>query len=248
MQFLILSDIHANLQAFEAVLAAAPPELYDRVLVLGDLVGYGANPNEIVDRVYALNPDALIRGNHDKVASGLENTEGFNRLAARAAQWTFDALTPTNRQRVADLQAGPVIVDDRIEICHGTPFDEDVYVFEHEDALQALDAARRPICLFGHTHVPVVFELADERLWVTLPQVEAETTKVSIKPNRKYLINPGSIGQPRDGDPRAAYATFDADRNELELRRVTYPVDVAQARIRESGLPEHLAHRLALGR
>ena len=247
MKFLVLSDIHANLEALEAVLAVAPAGSYDQLLVLGDLVGYGANPNEVVDRVLALTPDVLIRGNHDKVAAGLEDTEGFNYLAAQAARWTLETLTPANRERVAALPAGPVIVDDRLEVCHGTPFDEDVYVFEVDDALHALDAARRPICLFGHTHLPVAFEIADDGLDVIVPDLE-ESTPVPIHPDRRYLINPGSVGQPRDGDPRAAYALYDTDRHEVTLRRVAYRVDLAQAKILECGLPDHLAHRLGLGR
>ena len=138
MRYLILSDIHANLEAFESVLAAARPMGYDRVLVLGDLVGYGADPNAVIERVRDLEPHALIRGNHDKVGSGLESPEGFNAIAKSAIRWTYEALTPDNRDWLAALPAGPVVVDDLIEICHGTPFDEDAYVFDDLDALRSL--------------------------------------------------------------------------------------------------------------
>ena len=247
MRSLILSDIHANLEALDAVLAAAPPASYDRLLILGDLVGYGANPNEVVDRVLALSPDVLIRGNHDKVAAGLEDAESFNYLAAHAAHWTHDALTPDNRARVAELPAGPLPVDDQIEVCHGAPFDEDAYVFEIKDAVQAFDAATRPLCLFGHTHVAVAYVRDDDRLSVTVPDLDDGLT-LPIQPRLRYLVNPGSVGQPRDGDPRAAYATFDSDAAELVLRRAAYPIDVAQQKIIQAGLPESLAHRLGLGR
>ena len=161
MRYLIISDIHANLEALEATLAAA--DRYDGVLALGDLVGYGADPNAVIDRVRELPIAGMIRGNHDKVASGVETVEGFNHLARRAIEWTAATLTADNRAWLAALQPGPVIVDALAEICHGTPFDEDVYVFDELDALRSLNAARRPLCLFGHTHVPAVFTFADPR-------------------------------------------------------------------------------------
>ena len=153
MRFLILSDIHGNIDALDAVLARAPRESYDRLLVLGDLVGYCANPNEVVERIFELEPDAVIRGNHDKVCSGVESADNFNRIAGEAARWTIKALTPANKERVAKLPSGPTNVDKDVEICHGTPFDEDTYVFDEDDATKALDAAHRQICFFGHTHL-----------------------------------------------------------------------------------------------
>ncbi|HKC57766.1 MAG TPA: metallophosphoesterase, partial [Vicinamibacterales bacterium] len=160
MKYLVISDIHANLEALDAVLAAAGP--YDHALVLGDLVGYGADPNAVIDRVRALPSATLIRGNHDKVGAGLENTDGFNYLARHAIEWTANALTPDHHDWLAALPQGPVVVDDLVEICHGTPFDEDVYIFDDLDAMRALHVARRPLCLFGHTHVVAAFHLAGE--------------------------------------------------------------------------------------
>ena len=249
MRSLILSDIHANLEALDAVLAAAPPASYDRLLILGDLVGYGANPNEVVDRILALAPDVLIRGNHDKVAAGLEDTESFNYLAAQAAHWTHDALTPDNRFRLAELPAGPLPVDDQIEVCHGTPFDEDTYVFDEEDATRAVEGAHRQICFFGHTHVPVAYIQRSSAMTVTHPQPGgSETTVVNILERSRYLINPGSVGQPRDTDARSSYATYDSETQRVEIKRVPYRIDLAQQRIIEAGLPESLAFRLGLGR
>lgn len=249
MRFFILSDVHANLEALEAVLDAVPRPAYDRLLVLGDLVGYGANPNEVVDRIYALHPDALIRGNHDKVASGIEPPQHFNDVAAAAALWTLQMLTPENRQRVATLPPGPVIVDERVEICHGTPFDEDVYVFDQSDAHRALEASERPVCFFGHTHVAGAFVRTGARLDAILPPVCCpDTTRIPIDRAARYLINPGSVGQPRDGDPRAAYALYDTDLGEVQLYRVPYRVDMAQQKIVAAGLPQSLAKRLGVGR
>src|ERR1051325_9736690 len=151
MRYLVLTDIHANLEALETCLASAATAGYDRLLVLGDLVGYGPNPNEVVARIQDLEPLAMIRGNHDKVACGLEQPDGFNAVARRAAIWTFDVLTPTPRSWLPSLPKGAVLVDDLIEICHGSPFDEDAYVFDQLDSVRALKMSQRPLCLFGHT-------------------------------------------------------------------------------------------------
>ena len=247
MRYLVISDIHANLEAYEAVMAAAGPLAYERVLVLGDLVGYGADPNAICDRVRALAPQALIRGNHDKVGSGIESPEGFNAVARSAIRWTHDALTADNREWLAALPAGPLVVDDLIEICHGTPFDEDAYVFDDLDALRAMHAARRPLCLFGHTHVQVGHYLSRDQFGLSTADDQRPLT-IQLDDANRYLINPGSVGQPRDGDPRAGFAVVDTAAREVTIHRVEYPVAQAQARILEEGLPEVLAQRLALGR
>ncbi len=247
MRYLILSDIHANLEAFEAVLAAAQPMGYDRVLVLGDLVGYGADPNAVIEKVRELDPHALIRGNHDKVGSGLESPEGFNAIAKSAIRWTYDALTPDNRNWLAALPAGPVIVDDLIEICHGTPFDEDAYVFDDLDALRSLHTSERQLCLFGHTHVQVGYALSGDQFTLTTMD-DVRPLNIFLAEGSKHLINPGSVGQPRDGDPRAGFALVDADRRQVLIYRTPYDIEQARTRIIEEGLPEILAQRLALGR
>lgn len=247
MRYLVLSDIHGNLEALDGVLAAAAEHAYDRVLVLGDLVGYGADPNGVVERVHSLAPQAIIRGNHDKVAAGVEEAEGFNSVARSAVHWTLDALTDEHREYLASLPTGPVFVDDLIEICHGTPYDEDAYVFDEIDALKALESAERPLCLFGHTHVPVIFTRIEDRLEFEAGWDDPLAT-LTLAPGQRYLVNPGSVGQPRDGDPRAAYCIVDTDRKIVELYRVTYAVDEAQKKIVEAGLPDVLAKRLGLGR
>jgi predicted phosphodiesterase len=246
MRYLILSDIHANLEALDAVLAAAPRAQFDRLLVLGDIVGYGADPNEVVDRVRALKPDTVIRGNHDKVASGVEPPEAFNHAARYAAVWTLNHLTPQNREFLTALPSGPLVVDDLIEIFHGSPGDEDEYIFEHIDAIEALRAATKQVCFFGHTHVAIAYWLS--RTDFDTIAIAEDETQIAIKGGRRYLINPGSVGQPRDGDPRAGYATFDSDAMEVVLVRVPYDIAAAQAKIAAAGLPDGLAKRLALGR
>jgi diadenosine tetraphosphatase ApaH/serine/threonine PP2A family protein phosphatase len=247
LRYLVISDIHANLEALEAVLDAAKALSYDRLLVLGDLVGYGADPNAVVECVRGLAPHGLIRGNHDKVGAGVESAEGFNAVARSAIRWTYDALTPANREWLANLPTGPVIIDDFIEICHGTPFDEDAYVFDDLDALRSLHASERPLCLFGHTHVQVGYALDGDQFTLTTLD-DDRPLYVVVADETKHLLNPGSVGQPRDGDPRAGFALVDADRREAVIHRIDYFVEKAQARILEEGLPEVLAQRLALGR
>jgi diadenosine tetraphosphatase ApaH/serine/threonine PP2A family protein phosphatase len=256
VRYLIISDIHANLEALEATLQAAGP--YDRALVLGDLVGYGADPNAVIERVRALPVAAIIRGNHDKVAVGLDSVESFNYLARQAIEWTAAALTPQNRGWLAALPQGPILIDDFSEICHGTPLDEDMYVFEEMDAVRALRSAERPLCLFGHTHVPAKFTLGSPAegsgsapgtmlLDVTVP-VQGSPFEIDLSAPLRYLVNCGAVGQPRDGDSRAAYGMLDTEARTLTIMRTVYNLALAQSKIVDAGLPEVLAQRLAVGR
>ena len=245
MRYLVLTDIHANLEALEACLADAALHKYDRVLVLGDLVGYGADPNAVIDRVQDIEPVAIVRGNHDKVACGLEQADGFNSVAKNAVRWTLDALTPDRRAWLAELPRGPHEVNDLVQICHGSPFDEDAYIFDELDAARALKASTRPLCLFGHTHCPAAFELS--RLGLDSAEAGAGA-RVHLIDGSKHLVNPGAVGQPRDGDPRAAYAIADDSLRRVDMFRVRYAVGETQAKIVKAGLPEVLAQRLAVGR
>ncbi len=161
MRYLVLSDVHANLEALEAVLEAE--RSWTQVLVLGDLVGYGADPNAVVDRIRALPIAAMVRGNHDKVATGLAPVDSFNPVARHAIGWTTRVLTPENHAWLAALPEGPTPLDEHVEICHGAPHDEDFYVFDELDAQRASAGLTRPVCLFGHTHVACVFRIGAGR-------------------------------------------------------------------------------------
>jgi predicted phosphodiesterase len=248
MRYLVISDIHSNLEALDAVLRASAAQKYDAVLVLGDLVGYGADPNAVVDRVRELRPVAIVRGNHDKVAAGLDNAEDFNPMAKAAAQWTRDALTPATLEYLRELPVGPHLVDQAVEICHGSPLDEDLYVVADLDAARSITVARSQICLFGHTHVALSAKMdGQRRLEIEAPQGHPEF-ETRIDAESKYLINPGSVGQPRDGDARAAYAIADTEKKVVTLYRVAYPIEAAQKKILEAGLPPMLAYRLGMGR
>jgi predicted phosphodiesterase len=247
MRYLVVTDLHANLEALETCLSDAGRRGYDQVLVLGDLIGYGADPNAVINRVRDIQPVGLVRGNHDKVAIGIGEADGFNYVARTAAAWMLEALTPENRTWVAELPQGPLVIDDLIEICHGSPIDEDTYIFTERDAMEALVAAVRPLCLFGHTHYPVTFCLRDGVMCGIGPSRDAES-RLHLDDGVKYLVNPGSVGQPRDGDPRAAYAIVDTEARDVMLYRVAYPVEETQRKVIAAGLPEALAWRLTAGR
>jgi len=244
--YLVLSDIHSNLDALDAVLAAVDGQ-WDRLLVLGDLVGYGGEPNGVIDRIRALNPVAVIRGNHDKAACGIDDASNFNQIAKYAAMWTGEALTDANREYLRALPAGPVLIDDRVEICHGSPFDEDHYIFDTDDAQRAMATSERQLCLFGHTHLPVVFKTDGVTFGGFVPEGE-EPIELPIVDGMRYVVNPGSVGQPRDGDARAAFGIYLPETMTLVLRRIPYAVDAAQRKIMTAGLPASLANRLAVGR
>ena len=246
MRYLILSDMHANWDAFEAVLRRARRKRFDAVLVLGDLVGYGAAPNQVVEAVRDLGPRLhTVRGNHDKVVAGIDNGANFNQTALAAAQWTSQRLTPANLRYVRDLPRGPIKIADGLAICHGSPLDEDTYVFSDVDAWEIFSGYTNPVTFFGHTHIPSLFWLEGRMLGVKA--LRGTTGRIVLDPDGRYLINPGSIGQPRDRDPRASYMTYDSERRVVRWYRITYPIGEAQRRIRKAGLPHTLADRLAFG-
>jgi diadenosine tetraphosphatase ApaH/serine/threonine PP2A family protein phosphatase len=245
MRYLVLSDVHANLEALAAVIDAAAGE-WDQALVLGDLVGYGADPNAVIDRVRALPVAAIVRGNHDKVAAGLAPVDSFNHVARQAIEWTTDALTAANLQWLAAMPQGPATIDALTEICHGAPWDEDAYLFDERDVERAGQAQSRPLCLFGHTHVPSIFRI-EPTVEAMLP-VRGERCRVPIDADSRYLVNCGAVGQPRDSDPRAAFGLLDAATRVLTIVRTPYDLATAQTKIMDAGLPPVLAQRLALGR
>ncbi len=244
MRFLIISDIHANMPALDAVLADAHRVGYDAVLCLGDLVGYGADPGPAIERTLALAPVGLVRGNHDKVCAGLAPATLFNDVARQSIEWTRRVLTPAQLDALTALPAGPHLVQDGLEICHGSPFDEDHYIFEGGDAAKAIEAAHGRICLYGHTHLPAIFATAGDP--ARAPERPGDEA-IGLPIKGPVLVNVGSVGQPRDGDPRAAYGLLDLAANTIQLRRVAYDVAAAQRSIKRAGLPPWLAVRLERG-
>ena len=250
MRILILSDIHANLEALEACLAAAPP--HDRVFNLGDIVGYGANPNEVTERSRELGT-VFVRGNHDKACSGVTSLEDFNPIAGLAVLWTRQKLKPDNLSFLHDLPSGPISPVEGLQCVHGSPRDEDEYVLMRRDAYSILGRAAAPVTFFGHTHVQGGFWIDDETdeeggLELKFKsRIGLQQLTVELRETGKYMINPGSIGQPRDGDPRAAFLLYDTEERAVTFFRVPYDIAAAQEKIFAAGLPERLAIRLEEG-
>jgi diadenosine tetraphosphatase ApaH/serine/threonine PP2A family protein phosphatase len=247
MRYLILSDIHANVTALDASLEAAKGR-WEKAVCLGDVVGYGPDPNEVIDRMRSLEA-VTIRGNHDKAGSGLADAEDFNPVARAAALWTRKQLRPENHEWLEKLPAGPLSVND-FSIVHGAIHDEDEYLFAPAQALDSLADAPSPITFFGHTHVQGGFKLHEESVSVlhVKPAGDNSLSTLEIEPATTYMVNPGSVGQPRDGDPRAAFAIADLPNKAVEFWRVSYDIEAVQKRMEANGLPEPLIVRLSFGR
>lgn len=245
MRYLILSDIHANWEALDAALDDATGR-YDAIVCLGDLVGYGADPNRVTDWVRA-NAKMTIRGNHDRVCTSDESLDAFNPIAAQAAWWTQNALTATNREWLHNLPRGPVKVNG-FDLVHGAPLDEDRYLVGLDDVLAEVDYLSTRLTFFGHTHVQGGFEVKKRQIR-RVPKISnnADEGVLEFDPDALYLVNPGSVGQPRDRDPRAAYALYDTEETWVTYRRVEYDVEEAQRKIRDARLPDLLAERLSRG-
>jgi len=245
-RYLILSDIHGNYEALEAVLEDARGR-YDRILCLGDLVGYGADPNQVASWARS-NVASVIRGNHDRACTGTDLLENFNPAARASAFWTRGALTPDNRAYLERLARGPLRIasepasDAGFDLVHGSPLDEDEYLVGVDDVRFLSDYLDTKLTFFGHTHLQGGFLLAGRSVKRLIPD-----RVLQLEPDYYYLINPGSVGQPRDGDPRAAYALYSPEERAVEYGRVPYDIGKAAAKILQADLPESLATRLFEG-
>ena len=251
MKYAVISDIHGNLEALQQVEAAlsALPGGYDACLLLGDLVGYNADPAACLARSLELATHS-IRGNHDKVVAGIDSDEDFNPVAQAAARRHRAMLSPAELQRLRELPQGPLEAEPGVVLCHGAPDDEDRYVldlWDASDSFAALDDQYPDayVCFFGHTHAAMVVHQEGEEVDYVRLDSGAE---LELREGRRYLINPGSVGQPRDGNPDAAFGLFDSARRRYTQYRVPYPIAKAQRKIRARGLPAALAKRLAIGR
>jgi predicted phosphodiesterase len=240
MRIAIFSDIHANLEAFDAVMGDAEEQRCTHYVCLGDVVGYNANPHECVARIQEMDCP-VVKGNHDEQASLVESSRDFNELAEHAIEWTREHLTDDDKRWLRDLKFQRQVRD--FTIVHAT-LDTPAqwgYVFNTLDAATSFTYQHTTLCFFGHTHVPMAFVRDDgvQRIRVDVLHVD---------PAKKYFINVGSVGQPRDGDWRAAYCVYDIGNSCVEQRRLKYDIQIAQKKIIEAGLPRLLAERLALGR
>ncbi len=242
---LVVSDLHSNGEALRAVMSRIRRKKFDSVVCLGDFVGYGAEPNQVLDTMRTIRGTKLyVRGNHDRVAAGFDEALGFSAAAKEAALWTRTRLSAPNRRFLEKLVEGPMR-HDGVMLCHGSPYHEDEYVFTEHHAAQILVEYDAPVILFGHTHLPVVFSI-DERRNVGGILVRGDAT-IRLEPGQRYLINPGSVGQPRDRNPESSFAIFDSDRMTVQFFRVPYDYTKSQRSILKAGLPPILAERLAYG-
>ena len=240
MRYAIIADIHGNLEAFQAVLEDSKREACSHYACLGDVVGYNANPKECLDIVRAMGMPC-VKGNHDEYCSIESNLEGFNPHAAEAVNWTRQQLTDEDQQWLRDLKYLRLVAN--FSIVHATLDGPQRwgYVFDRLAAAASFTYQNTGVCFFGHTHVPVAF--------IRDTVVRGGTySKFKTEAGRKYFINVGSVGQPRDGVPKASYAIYDLEEGLIELRRLDYDIPTTQAKIRAAGLPERLAERLAVGK
>jgi predicted phosphodiesterase len=245
MRYLIFTDVHGNLEALEALLRFVQKKKIDHYLYLGDLVGYGASPNEVIRKVKDLEPLTILRGNHDKAVCGLDSIETFNPIAAAAIDWCRKVITKPNEHFLSKVKQGPLRVNDQITLCHGAPFDEDYYIFGEFDAAEAFGFLSTPLCFFGHTHFPFIYSLEDHTVRGAF--VQGNFKEIKLKKNVRYLVNPGSVGQPRDRNPKAACAIYDTETETIKFHRMEYDIARAQKKILKEHLPPGLAERLALG-
>ena len=248
MRYLILSDIHSNLEAFQKCMEMADAK-YDQALCLGDLVGYGPDPNAVIEGVRQAS-HIIIRGNHDKACAGITDAHDFNRFARLATLWTREQLNVENLSFLLRLPSGPVALNG-FQLVHGSPSDEDEYLFGRESALPALRSLSLQVVFFGHTHLQGGFLLTFKGGFARVQGSDAEDGCALVLPlqdGTRYLINPGSVGQPRDGDWRAAFALYDTEAQVVYFHRTPYNLKEAQDRIFAAKLPARLATRLAAGR
>lgn len=242
MRYAIFSDIHSNLEALMSVLSKLDQERVDRYLCVGDIVGYGANPRECIDLVKIL-PIDVVAGNHDWASVGLFSLEYFNEEAQDAISWTKTNLRKQDKEFLESLKL--TFKNDSLTLVHGTlnnPQDFN-YLTSPYIAEETFKLSQTPICFVGHTHQPIIYSLDKEEHILLYKQ-----TKVILDKSQKYIVNVGSVGQPRDLDPKASYCIFDTQRNEIEIKRTSYDVNLARKKIIEEGLPEFLGDRLLSGR
>jgi diadenosine tetraphosphatase ApaH/serine/threonine PP2A family protein phosphatase len=236
----IVSDIHGNLEALEAVLSDVERHRPGSMVCLGDFVGYGASPNDCIDRLRPMIEHAVV-GNHDLAACGRLKLTYFNTNAAMAAQWTDAALTPENRRYLQEL---PFAVKWRETLLvHASPAEPENwhYVLSPVEAQAEMDAYQEKVCFIGHSHYPGTFDRLDGQVRYS------RGTEIRIENGHRYLVNVGAVGQPRDGDPRAAYVLFDDEQRVIRHVRVDYDIAGAMKRIIDAGLPRFLAERLQWG-
>lgn len=241
MRWGIFADIHGNLEALNTVLTALGKECIDKYLCLGDIVGYGASPGECISEIKKINP-VTIAGNHDWAAVNLFNTSYFNPHAKAAVLWTQQFLSYEDKQFLKRLEL--VYQKDELTLVHGSLDNPEQfeYIFDTSSARQTFELLHTGICFIGHTHTPVIFIKEGEDYGYSFQ------ARLKLNIRQTYIVNAGSVGQPRDGNPQASYVVYDSERGELQIKRIAYDIQKAQKKIIQAGLPRNLAERLEIGR
>jgi len=238
--YIIISDIHGNLEAFEAVIDSFPGADEREILCAGDIVGYGADPERCIDRVVSIGAQSIL-GNHDAAVTEKTDISFFNTYAREAVYWTMDHLSRRGKDYLEGL---PLVFENPVlTMAHGTLHNpaEFIYMMTGADAMHTFEVLKTPVCFVGHSHVPGVFVLRDGRIFYS------DNSRMKLEKGAQYIVNVGSVGQPRDNDNRACYCIYDPEKQEVELRRVEYDIKRAQDKIMEAGLPPALAQRLSYG-
>lgn len=242
MRYAILSDIHGNLEAFQAVLKDLAFQGLQKIIFLGDIVGYGANPKECIDLLREKSP-AIVAGNHDWGVAGKTDISNFNSVARTAIEWTISELSPEYKNFLAELPLKRK--EENFIYVHSSPLNpqEWSYIFSGYEALRNLNGLERDLCFIGHSHIPMLFLLNQfgELFFTT------KLTEIFLEEDNRFLVNVGSVGQPRDSNSKASYGVIDTEKRGFNLRRVGYDIGTAQKKILAAGLPPILAERISKG-
>jgi len=239
MKYLILADLHANLEALTAVIEYVQSLKYDQVIILGDLVDYGPNPKEVLESVASLNPKLVLMGNHDYAV--LKNKDDI------WSRWTHHQLTPLHLKMIASFKCPPVIFSDQLTFVHASPTDNCKYMTSSLDFKKGFTNLHTRICFFGHTHLQTVAILSDTQIKV----IHIDTTTKSLFhlcSTKHYFINPGSVGQPRDGNPQAAFAVYDSEKTHVSFFRVSYDYETTAKKFADLRLPGEMDQRIRVGK
>lgn len=241
MRYGVFSDTHGNIEGFREVIKAYAREDIDSYICVGDIVGYGANPSECIEEVKRLKAES-VGGNHDRASIGLINTDYFNYAAREAVDWTREVLSEHDKEF---LRSSPLIINkDDFTVVHGSLVKPDFfyYIMNAASAESCFRKMEQDLCFVGHSHVPLTFFMENNEIKYTFDKF------FRLKPGVKYIVNVGSVGQPRDGDPRAAFCVFDSKKRTIDIKRADYNIESAKKKILSAGLPEILGYRLLEGR
>ncbi len=249
MIYLIISDIHSNLEALEAIFDAASGYRYETVLLLGDVVGYGPNPDEVINFIKHIPQKVIsVRGNHDYLAlSDVRIFPLLSEAAESGIMWTRDNMSISSREFLREMPKGPILLRNSFQICHGSPHNEDSYIFSEYDFIRTVNQIQIWLTFTGHTHTPLFGSKTTEGEYTCKTKSHPEDISIKLNKTNKYIINFGAAGQPRDGNPKAAFGMFDSEENSVTFKRIPYNIKLTQSKILKAGIHPLAAKRLEFG-